>query len=168
MVTNWLLTMDCYSQLKSHFSKSAGNMATVSNSPPRLEPSPSSSKLVDKTGSKGKTWSYFADRAHQNKYPVDMLEIQRQTWSKAGKVRCSNKMHGGCKCDKVSSDNCSMLLLLFWYCRSIYFSVNDSILYSCAKLTMSEDIWSQCNVKKLSWHWDDMRYRAYLILVTLL
>lgn len=54
-------------------------MATVSNSPPRLEPSPSSSKLVDKTGSKGKTWSYFADRAHQNKYPVDMLEIQRQT-----------------------------------------------------------------------------------------
>lgn len=78
-VTNWLLTMDCCSQLKSHFSKSAGNMATVSNSPPRLEPSPSSSKLVDKTGSKGKTWSYFADRAHQNKYPVDMLEIQRQT-----------------------------------------------------------------------------------------
>lgn len=38
-------------------------MATASNSPPCLELGPSLSKLVDKTGSRGKILNYFADRA---------------------------------------------------------------------------------------------------------
>lgn len=73
-VAVWLLTMDCCSQLKSQLSKSAGNMATASNSPPCLELGPSLSKLVDKTGSRGKIWNYFADRADKNKYPVSSLQ----------------------------------------------------------------------------------------------
>lgn len=91
-VTVWLLTMDCCSQLKSQLSKSAGNMATASNSPPYLELSPSPSKLVDKTGSRGKIWNYFDDGAHTNKYPVD---ITSKSCHKAPKVRCSNKIHEG-------------------------------------------------------------------------
>lgn len=58
-VTVWLLTVDCSTQLKSQLSKSAGNMATASNNPPYLELSPSPSKLVDKTGSRGKIWNCF-------------------------------------------------------------------------------------------------------------
>jgi len=71
-VTNWLLTMGCCSQLKSHLSKSAGNMATVSNSLLSLEQNPSPFRLGDKTGSRGKIWHYFAGTTHKNKYPEDI------------------------------------------------------------------------------------------------
>lgn len=86
-VTVWPLTMDCCSKLKRKHGNCVKQSAMVLN--------PSRSKLVDKTGSRGKIWNYFAARAHKNKCPVDILEFLIKSCYKALKVRCSHKIHEG-------------------------------------------------------------------------
>lgn len=111
--------MDCCSQLKSQLSKSAGNMATASNSLPCLELGPSPSELVDKTGSRGKIWNYFADRADENKYPVGILQSLSKSCYTAPKIRCGNKILVVKKCDNLAmhlSDSCTGMLLSYNVC----------------------------------------------------
>ena len=93
-------------------------MATASNSSPYLELGPSPSKLVDKTGSRGKIWNYFADRADKNKYPVDTLQSLNKSCYKAPKIRCGNKISAVSKCDNLAkhSDNCTGMLLSYYVC----------------------------------------------------